>query len=324
MVTLQVLNTVNPVAQCLDLDGGHGPNVGIYNCNHKHQSWQFTTPWQKGGVISINTTQLEGHEACLSDTSRGGSPVGDQRTIHVYADTPQVELLRNGKSLGLQNVSAINTGGPYGGSGQSYAEFQQIDFAPGSLIAHAVDATGAKVATHTVHTAEAAFAIKLSVDCPSARTGTGTKLLLDGQDAGLIRATIVDAKGNLVHNARHNVSFVVKSGPGAVVGAHSGDPQSHEPNQASSHTAYHGLVRAVIKVTKDTALPYWQRQRLAHIDVGRTDTVTAGAADGPIVIEAHAQGLQGGTVSIDVSVDEADSVLRAAEAYGTAAVLGFD
>ena len=84
----------------------------------------------------------------------------------------------------------------------------------------------------------------LSLDAPSVITGTGRALLLDGQDAGLVRATIVDAGGQLVADATHNVTFAVVSGPGRIVGAHNGDPQCHEPNQVPWHSAYHGLVRA--------------------------------------------------------------------------------
>ena len=66
----------------------------------------------------------------------------------------------------------------------------------------------------------------LSLDVPSAATGTGTALLLDGQDTALVRCSIVDAAGHLVRDAADVVTFGVASGPGAVVGVHSGQVRS--------------------------------------------------------------------------------------------------
>jgi hypothetical protein len=43
-------------------------------------------------------------------------------------------------------------------------------------------------------------------------------MLLDGQDVALIRATVVDAAGHTVHNAAHNITFEIVSGPGRIVG----------------------------------------------------------------------------------------------------------
>lgn len=66
-------------------------------------------------------------------------------------------------------------------------------------------------------TAGEAAAIVLSVDCPSPVTGTGDALLLDGQDAGLVRATIVDSNGHFVAHGSNNISFSIVSGPGRIM-----------------------------------------------------------------------------------------------------------
>ena len=46
----------------------------------------------------------------------------------------------------------------------------------------------------------------VSLDAPSANTGTGGAVVLDGQDAALVRATVVDANGRKMHMAANNVS----------------------------------------------------------------------------------------------------------------------
>ena len=77
--------------------------------------------------------------------------------------------------------------------------------AQGNITAIARDSSGAALATHTVFTSGPAAGIVLSLDAPSVSTGTGAALLLNGQDAGLVRATIVPALPNiilLVHTER--------------------------------------------------------------------------------------------------------------------------
>ena len=314
---------------CLDVFGGgsapRGSRAGIYQCNNgPNQQWA-ATPDGSAFVSGDMCDAADG--CCLSDAASDVVPVGEQRTIHAYSSAPFVELFANGASLGTQPlVAAIHAQG-----GQhSWAQWDKIDFVPGDLKAVARPAANSTevLATHVVKTSGAPAAIALALDCPSPLTGTGSALLLDGQDAALLRASIVDAAGNLCHNASHNVSFRVVSGPGRVVGAHSGDPRAHEPTHGTAHhTAYHGLVRGALMVTSDAALAATAAGRLmAQIDVhgGHFDEGRLGGAV-PIVVEASAPGLPAATFSIPTSLDAvADGVLATADRYGSAPVLGFD
>ena len=58
--------------------------------------------------------------------------------------------------------------------------------------------------------------LQLSLDAPSPHTGTGTKVVLDGEDVAMVRATLTDGEGHLVPT-NLNISFVVTSGPGRIV-----------------------------------------------------------------------------------------------------------
>merc|ERR1712061_964026 len=109
----------------------------------------------------------------------------------------------------------------------SYAEWAQVPWEAGTIQAIARDADGKPVAKAERHTNGKANAISLTIDAPSQSTGTGTALLLDGQDAALIRASIVDDAGRVVHLASNNISFRVLHGPGSVQGTHNGDVHSH-------------------------------------------------------------------------------------------------
>jgi len=237
------------------------------------------------------------------------------RNITAFTDAASVELFVNevpqGVSL-LRSYGSVNT----------WAEWNFVPWQPGNLIAVARDAQGWIVAIDTRFTSGQAASLELRVDAPAHATGTGSSLVLDGHDAALVRASIVDAAGRVVHMATHNVSFRVLSGPGRIVGAHNGDVHCHEPNGASWHSAYHGLVRAVVQVTSAAGRSAYERSLLAIVDADTTpDAYDDWAGDAEIVLEASADGLVSDQVSIAVSTDlHKDSVMATAEAYGSDAV----
>ena len=70
---------------------------------------------------------------------------------------------------------------------------------------------------------------------PPVRTGTGEALLLDGHDAALVRASIVDADGRVMHMATNNITFTVLSGPGRVQGATLPSISPHPPARTHAH-----------------------------------------------------------------------------------------
>lgn len=317
---------INAVVQgtnkgCIDLWGsGAGPGVGIYSCElgggDLGQQWLAFGD----GFKTAATQKGSKEERCLTNGD-GGLP-GGTMTVHVYSDLPVVELLVNGVSKGEQSM--LNPQFTPTATAKSWAQWDKIHFEEGNLTAVAKDSTsGAPLATHTVLTSGPAAAIALSLDAPSVKTGTGSALLLDGQDAGLVRATIVDAKGNLVADAQHNVSFEIVTGPGRIIGAHNGNPQCHEPNQVAWHSAYHGLVRAIVMTTEDKSSPSWHRERLQEIDIeaGTQTRIATKTGDDaidnvavPIVLQATAPGLSTATITIPTSTDVADGVMHVAAA----------
>mmetsp|Transcript_74736 Transcript_74736/g.167608 ORF Transcript_74736/g.167608 Transcript_74736/m.167608 type:complete len:905 (-) Transcript_74736:54-2768(-) len=242
------------------------------------------------------------------------------RTIHAYSSAPSIELYVNGKSQGVRAVASMAQGPG------SYAEWKSVPWEAGELEAVAHDTKGNSVARTARRTNGKPAALSLSIDAPNMATGTGSALLLDGQDAALLRASVVDAVGEVVHLASNNITFRIISGPGFVQGSHNGDPHCHEPNNAPWHSAYHGLVRGVVRVTSSAARNAEERALLQQIDL-----------DGPmalgnqpievdkIVVEASSPGLTPVRVSIPVSTDpRAAGVMAAAEAAAGKAVNFFD
>jgi hypothetical protein len=224
--------------------------------------------------------------------------------IQVYSSCPTVELLVNGVSQGNRTVQRY-----------MWAEFN-FSYVAGNLTAVGYSASGAVVATHTVETTSAAVGLRVSVDVPSAITGTGEALMLDGQDVGLLRAEVIDAEGRLVPSACNNITFRVVSGPGRIVGVGNGDPTNHQPNRAAWRAAFHGLVRGVVQVTADAASP--DRDLLLEVDMDRGPWLeivpsTMPAPTLPIIVEVSSPGLGSSRTSINVSSNIAhDGVLAVA------------
>jgi len=228
------------------------------------------------------------------------------RTIHAYSNAPFIELFVNNASQGILPVSTM-----FRGAG-SYAEFEDVKWEAGILSAVArIASDGDAVASTQVETCGPPVALKLSSDCPSPQTGTGSALFLDGQDAALVRASIVDATGQVVHMANsENVSFAIVSGPGEIQGTGSGNPKSYEANNAPWHIAYHGLVRAVVRVTSGAGLSEHEKSLLREID-GPSALTLDRTED--IVLEASSPGLEAVRLTIPTSTNPKHSVLQVAQ-----------
>ena len=281
----------------------------LYNGMHNHST---------GGIdVPLNPPKLINPDAAPSeDNDQDGylvhivehwdeNKAAQTRTIHVYTNAPSAELFVNGKSQGVKQLVW-----------QGWAEWDSVTFAAGNLTATAIDDKKSIVATHTVLTTGDPKKIEAFVDVPSKDTGTGTALLLDGQDAGMVSAALLDSNGRVAHSSSLNVSFSIVSGPGRIIGVGNGNPTCHEPNQATWRSAYHGLARAIIQVTEDHVTP--NRDRIIEIDRDGGKRTLIGDPRVPreslddIVVQVSAPGVGSATVTIPVSTDPNDGVLPTA------------
>ena len=202
-----------------------------------------------------------------------------------------------------------------GGRGSPSASFRNA-----TLVAR--DAGGAVVATHSVRSPTAApvLALTLTLDVPSATTGTGARVLLDGLDCALLRVSLVDStNGALVVDADVNVTFTVISGPARFAGVGNGDPTSHDQPNGATLPTFGGLARGIVIASVDCVGADRDRARAVDVDgaSGPTTVLPAGAPcpTSDIVVAVDAPGLARTTIAIPVSGDaDADGVLAAARA----------
>lgn len=148
---------------------------------------------------------------------REGKPID----VRVYANTDEVELLLNGKSLGRKTL-------------QRYGHLQwSVPYAPGSLTAKGYKG-GQLVTQQTVATTGDGSAVRLSAD--------RTRLRADADDVLLVTVNVVDREGRVVPTAHQRIRFET-TGPARLVGMGNGDPSSHEADKPAELYRYAGANR---------------------------------------------------------------------------------
>lgn len=239
----------------------------------------------------------------------------------MYTNAPFARLLVNG--------IVPSTGGPVSVDKYGSARFTGIRFVEGNVTAEAIATRDGEVAlaSDSKHSWGKAAAVLLSLDAPSVATGTGKAVFLDGTDVALVRAAIVDEDGTVVHNSTANITFTVSAGPARVAGVGNGDPADHTPAHASWKPCYHGLARAIVQTTLKATGDHHTRalEALVNPEAGigaLSSTIYTGSnrlgAQAEVAtnftVRAFAEGLAPGSLTIQLSTDETDSVLSVATA----------
>lgn len=325
---INTLNCAYSVGMILLFDPGEPPSAGLtvsstYGqfdlCGFpKSAAFWFRSQW----LLGINDDRIDkpfptfgAHEVHIIESwespDNWNSTKGNlTKFVHAYANAPFVELFVNGKTQGIRTVVPMVEGVG------SYAEWETT-WETGSITAVARAANGTSLSQTTTRTnAQNSMSLQLSLDCPSEATGTGRSLFLDGQDVALVRATIVDSiTGQIMHLATNNITFSVVSGPGIIQGTANGDPKSYQPHTSPSQTAYHGLVRAVIRVTSIAGLSQREKDLLQQVHgLEYFDTLSGPSLlqEEDIIIEATSPGLESVQLKIPTSTDPSSSVLAVA------------
>ncbi len=156
--------------------------------------------------------------------------VGQITPIHVYTSGDEVELFRNGRSLGRKKLGKL----------QYRLRWNYEKYQPGTLRAVAYK-NGKTWAETTVKTTGAASALHLSVDRKS--------IAGDGADLAFVTVKVTDSDGLMVPRTHNSVSVTI-DGPGEVIAIGNGDPTSHESFQATTRKVFNGMALVIIRSIK--------------------------------------------------------------------------
>lgn len=157
--------------------------------------------------------------------------IGKKIKVMVISNMDKVKLILNGELIGQEDVDKydFNT--------------WSVPYRPGKLEAIGYK-QGKEVIRTKVETTGEAVSLQLIPD--------RNFLLGDGCDAMPITVQVIDKKGRSVRTASHFVEFEIV-GDGKLIGVGNGDPNSHEPDKASSRRLYHGLAQVIVQSTENTS-----------------------------------------------------------------------
>lgn len=192
----------------------HEPYLAVQRPGHAGQQEAFSGPWSWSDTLGSWT--WDGFE---------GVTVG----VEVYSAADEVELWRNGVSLGRR---------PAGPAHDFRAEYETT-YEPGELVAVAyVD--GTEVARSSLRTADGSLRLHVH--------GDRTELEAGDADLAYLALAIADEDGIVNPTADRRVTVTV-SGPAVVQGFASADPRATEPYGSSTCTTYEGRALAVVRPT---------------------------------------------------------------------------
>lgn len=154
---------------------------------------------------------------------------GEVKTIRLYTNCDEAELILNGKSLGKKALE------------EDWIQYE-VPYEAGELKAIGYR-NNEKVVEDVQITAQEAYGIQMEAD--------RSVIDADGTDVACVKVSIIDKNGIVVPNAENNVTFEV-TGAGRLLGLGNGDPGCRENDKASSRHAFSGLILALIQSKEES------------------------------------------------------------------------
>jgi beta-galactosidase len=155
--------------------------------------------------------------------------VGSIVNVACYTNCSEVELMLNGRSLGIKQRSVAVDG----------VLSWQVSYEPGTLKAIA-RTNGHEVSTFALQTAGAPDHIALISDSAALRA--------DGEDIAHIECIIVDAQGVRVPDAAQTITLEV-AGPAELLGFGNSDATNTDSARDTTHPAFRGRALAIFRST---------------------------------------------------------------------------
>ncbi len=185
------------------------PYIGVRPLNHAHESpskgsWQFTD--------AIDSWNWAGYE-------------GTKAVVEVYAPGDSVRLSLNGKEIGTKKLKAFKA-------------IFKLSYAPGELMAEALDANGRVISTYSLTSGGKADKITVIPEKKILRA--------NNKDLCYLPIEFTDEEGNLVPYVEQRVEVEV-NGPVTMAGFGSALYKTDEVFDKNYHDSYRGRCLAVLR-----------------------------------------------------------------------------
>jgi beta-galactosidase len=223
-------------------------------------SYLYESFWSDRPMVRIAVSSEAMGDVTKSRGSKGlvwhwtlPRPAGGKVKIIAFTNCDEVELFVNDESLGRKKLADYE---------DRMISWGDVPYAPGIVRATGFKA-GEAVASHELRTAGSARRIELVPD--------RTTIAADGRDVCHVEIAVLDAKGVVVPDASHKITFDV-SGAGRLRAVDNGSLRFGETYTGTSRSAYFGRCMAVVQ---------------------------AGRRPGSITVKASAEGLEKAEIAIE-------------------------
>lgn len=202
------------------------------------QAWLTKSIFKDEPIVHIGVVDNEGDVKMWNDQIVGQKVIsshwnrqeGKKYNIYTYTNADEVELLVNGKSMGVQqnslDVKKRNT-----------IYWQNIPYGSGKITAIARKG-GKEIVRHELETTGKAVALKMETENANWKA--------DGMDLQYVKVYAVDSKGQKVPTATGEVTFDV-SGAARIIAVDNGNHLSDDLFAGNKKTLYNGFAMAILR-----------------------------------------------------------------------------
>ena len=187
------------------------------------------------GVVDSEKESIEWNDVIVGRmplSSHWNRAEGSKQNLFTYTNADEVELLVNGKSLGIQKNKRDDI------RSRNMIYWQNIPYGKGGNIIAIARNNGKEVARHMLETTGKAKALKIELENADWKA--------DGMDLQYVKVYAVDSKGRVVPATEGEVAFEV-SGEAKLIAVDNGDHMTDELFSGNHKKLHQGFVMAILR-----------------------------------------------------------------------------
>ncbi len=188
-------------------------------------------------VVDKAAEKMEWNEQTIGSvqvSSHWNREEGSMQNLFTYTNAEEVELLVNGKSMGVQKNNKEDI------SMRNKIYWQDIPYGKGGYIVAIARTNGKEVARHRLETTGKATALRMEIENPM-------DWKADGMDLQYIKVYAVDNKGRIVPTSEGEVIFDI-SGVSKLIAVDNGDHTTDKIfSENNKITLYNGFAMAILR-----------------------------------------------------------------------------
>lgn len=188
------------------------------------------------GVMDNGKEAIEWNDimvGSLSLASHWNWTTGCMQNLYTYTNADEVELLVNGKSMGIRKNDRTDI------TRRNIIYWENIPYGKGGNIIAVARNNGKEVARHRLETTGKATALKMVVENPE-------DWKADGMDLQYVKVYAVDNKGRVVPDTKDEVTFKV-SGAARLIAVDNGDHFTDELFTGNTKKLHKGFIMAILR-----------------------------------------------------------------------------